>query len=119
MNRNRLFVLALVLCSTLALLVSAPGSRTADAATVLEPAADNGGPVPPPLPVDVVVCPSICFECGGAGPMCCAPEHQCFVLWMPIWFSAPGDVPGGGAGVIAPLRSCAATASRPPRHGGP
>ena len=123
MNRNRLFAPTLVLCSTLALVVSAPGSRTADAATVLAPATDDGRPSPPPSPspppIDVVVCPSICFECGGAGPICCAPEHQCFVLWMPIWFSAPGDVLDGGAGVIAPLRACAATASRPPRHGGP
>jgi len=82
MNRNRLSVPTLVLCSTLALVASAPGSRTADAATVLEPATDDGrpSPSPSPPPIDVVVSPSICFECGGAGPICCAPEHQCFVL---------------------------------------
>ena len=50
MNRNRLFAPTLVLCSTLALVVSAPGSRTADAATVLALATDDGTPSPPPSP---------------------------------------------------------------------
>lgn len=115
---NRRLVLALVLCSTLALFAGSAPSRAADPAPVTTPVVDTnpGTPSPPPLPLDVVVCPAACIECGQPGIICCLPNHQCIVLWMPIWFGASGDVLQS-SGVIAPLRAC--SASDPLRTGGP
>jgi hypothetical protein len=116
----RRLALIFALCSTLALFAAAPGSRAAEPAPVqppvLAPAIDGGTPSPPPLPLQVIVCPANCIECGSPGVICCLPGRQCIVLWMPVWFRAPGDALDG-AGVLAPLRAC--SASSPTTDGGP